>query len=534
MDMSGKDDTETAKRNEDALSFHSDNMPSDWQLNGANLANVSMGMIPNSNPMTDSFWAINSVNLGYRCDANVLPGVSGSNLLGSGTLGFEPARGAPDRNVGMFGTQPNAMLKGSMFLPTPSGMLPQFPGDSDFIERAARFSCFSSGGNLCDPINPFSTTESMNPYAKGVMPTQKPQEVFVGNELKSAPAMQYQDHEMTNVAESSKEGSLPIDGAAEGSRARNGMKNENTFEAKQCVEGSGNESDEPECSSPGDQDLSEGAGRESPATGLASKKRKRGGRQADLDKTKGTPPRLVEATNDQTAIQQDRDQNLIPNASKQGGKYGKQGTQASDSPKEEYIHVRARRGQATNSHSLAERVRREKISQRMKLLQDLVPGCNKASLFTSCPSVTGKAVMLDEIINYVQSLQRQVEILQSQTGPSSSLAFPPDITMPFPPINPPQPSLLQAGLPGYGNPINVLQRTINSEKATVNVSYKYNPQGFHFSYRLFVLILVIDRYRVYGTTSFITSSRWASNRMLPSTAKIIVLYRPRQTVNREL
>ncbi|XP_074577807.1 uncharacterized protein LOC141834330 isoform X2 [Curcuma longa] len=72
-------------------------------------------------------------------------------------------------------------------------------------------------------------------------------------------------------------------------------------------------------------------------------------------------------------------------------------------PKEEdYIHVRAQRGQATNSHSLAERVRREKISQRMKFLQELVPGCSK---------VTGKAVMLDEIINYVRSLQRQVEFL---------------------------------------------------------------------------------------------------------------------------
>ncbi|KAJ6349674.1 hypothetical protein OIU77_007119 [Salix suchowensis] len=69
-------------------------------------------------------------------------------------------------------------------------------------------------------------------------------------------------------------------------------------------------------------------------------------------------------------------------------------------PPKDYIHVRARRGQATDSHSLAERVRREKISQRMKLLQDLVPGCNK---------VTGKVLMLDEIINYVQSLQRQVE-----------------------------------------------------------------------------------------------------------------------------
>lgn len=71
-------------------------------------------------------------------------------------------------------------------------------------------------------------------------------------------------------------------------------------------------------------------------------------------------------------------------------------------PKQDYIHVRARRGQATDSHSLAERARRERISERMKILQDLVPGCNK---------VIGKALVLDEIINYVQSLQRQVEFL---------------------------------------------------------------------------------------------------------------------------
>ncbi|KAB2636608.1 transcription factor bHLH62-like [Pyrus ussuriensis x Pyrus communis] len=82
-------------------------------------------------------------------------------------------------------------------------------------------------------------------------------------------------------------------------------------------------------------------------------------------------------------------------------KQTKTGPKPSEPPKD-YIHVRARRGQATDSHSLAERVRREKISERMKLLQDLVPNCNK---------VTGKALMLDEIINYVQSLQRQVEFL---------------------------------------------------------------------------------------------------------------------------
>lgn len=61
-------------------------------------------------------------------------------------------------------------------------------------------------------------------------------------------------------------------------------------------------------------------------------------------------------------------------------------------------------------------VRREKISERMKYLQDLVPGCSK---------VTGKAVMLDEIINYVQSLQRQVESLSMKLasvnpGPSAA------------------------------------------------------------------------------------------------------------------
>lgn len=84
------------------------------------------------------------------------------------------------------------------------------------------------------------------------------------------------------------------------------------------------------------------------------------------------------------------------------GDTSKETSKVSEVQKPDYIHVRARRGQATDSHSLAERVRREKISERMKYLQDLVPGCNK---------ITGKAGMLDEIINYVQSLQRQVEFL---------------------------------------------------------------------------------------------------------------------------
>ncbi|CAN6451603.1 unnamed protein product [Victoria cruziana] len=78
----------------------------------------------------------------------------------------------------------------------------------------------------------------------------------------------------------------------------------------------------------------------------------------------------------------------------------------------EVIHVRARRGQATDSHSIAERIRREKINERMRCLQDLVPGCYKAM---------GMAVMLDEIINYVQSLQNQIEFLSMKLSAASSL-----------------------------------------------------------------------------------------------------------------
>ncbi|KAL0726595.1 hypothetical protein Bca4012_022688 [Brassica carinata] len=39
--------------------------------------------------------------------------------------------------------------------------------------------------------------------------------------------------------------------------------------------------------------------------------------------------------------------------------------------------VRARRGQATDPHSIAERLRRERIAERMKSLQELVPNGNK-------------------------------------------------------------------------------------------------------------------------------------------------------------
>lgn len=92
------------------------------------------------------------------------------------------------------------------------------------------------------------------------------------------------------------------------------------------------------------------------------------------------------------------------------GRRGKNNAKDIENPKE-VIHVRARRGQATDSHSLAERVRREKINEKLRCLQDIVPGCYKAM---------GMAVMLDEIITYVQSLQNQVEFLSMKLTAASS------------------------------------------------------------------------------------------------------------------
>ncbi|KAF5739539.1 hypothetical protein HS088_TW12G00745 [Tripterygium wilfordii] len=63
--------------------------------------------------------------------------------------------------------------------------------------------------------------------------------------------------------------------------------------------------------------------------------------------------------------------------------------------------VRARRGQATDPHSIAERLRRERIAERMKALQELVHTSNK----------TDKTAMFDEILDYVKFLRLQVKVL---------------------------------------------------------------------------------------------------------------------------
>ncbi|PKI62435.1 hypothetical protein CRG98_017241 [Punica granatum] len=64
------------------------------------------------------------------------------------------------------------------------------------------------------------------------------------------------------------------------------------------------------------------------------------------------------------------------------------------------FRVRAKRGCATHPRSIAERVRRTRISDRIRKLQELVPNMDKQ---------TNTADMLDEAVEYVKFLQKQIQ-----------------------------------------------------------------------------------------------------------------------------
>lgn len=64
--------------------------------------------------------------------------------------------------------------------------------------------------------------------------------------------------------------------------------------------------------------------------------------------------------------------------------------------------IRAKRGCATHPRSIAERVRRTRISERMRKLQELVPNMDKQ---------TNTADMLDLAVEYIKDLQKQFKLL---------------------------------------------------------------------------------------------------------------------------
>ncbi|XP_043716720.1 transcription factor bHLH49 [Telopea speciosissima] len=520
MELGDKDKFGLEKRSGDSMNYHSSNVSPDWRFGSANLTNQPVGLVPTDNSfsvckgdlmgssacssmsMGDSFcpslWVHpNSQSLSF-CDRNVQTSTSTGHAMAMREEVPGSSRAGIDKALDISWNP--SISKAGAFLQGGAGILPQslsqFPADSAFIERAARFSWFS-GGNFGDIVNPFGISESLSSYSKGGGTVQGAPEDLSANGLKPVIGAQVQNNEL-NMPEVSKDVSLSAEhGAAEGSPNKNNRKIgsfvRSPDEAKQGIGVSSNETDEAEFSGGGFQEdppvMESGGGEPSSYKGISSRKRKKSVQDSDLDQVKG-PQQFPGETAKNTDTKQKCDQNPASTSTKPSGKHGKDSSRDADL-KEDYIHVRARRGQATNSHSLAERVRREKISERMKFLQDLVPGCSK---------VTGKAVMLDEIINYVQSLQRQVEflsmklaavnprlefniegllakdILQSR-GPM--MGFSPDMNMSHPQLHPSPLGLIQAGLPGMGNPSDALRRTINSQLTAMNGGYKEPTTQLH-------------------------------------------------------
>ncbi|KAL2531013.1 transcription factor bHLH [Forsythia ovata] len=328
--------------------------------------------------------------LGSICNSGEIspqPGNTSTNTSCYST----PLNSPPKVNLKMMDNQ----IRGNLQIP--GNNLPNFPTfapfstDPGFVERAARLSCFAKlglnndselphrlvpkrdSGNLSRVSSNQSMRISGSPMGvqenKNVLPVQ---EGISASDRRFGRFSRSSTPEKTEFGDSRENSSvseqIPV--------GENGMKGQNISNSRKR------------------KSVPRGKAKEIPAkdANVASENSESNAKRSKSD--------------DESSIEKDAakkaDANEFDKAIGDGNqKQSKENVKPPEPPKD-YIHVRARRGQATDAHSLAERVRREKISERMKVLQDLVPGCNK---------VTGKAVMLDEIINYVQSLQRQVEFL---------------------------------------------------------------------------------------------------------------------------
>ncbi|XP_073111825.1 transcription factor UNE10 isoform X2 [Elaeis guineensis] len=78
------------------------------------------------------------------------------------------------------------------------------------------------------------------------------------------------------------------------------------------------------------------------------------------------------------------------------------------------VSASARRRRATAVHNQSERKRRDRINQKMKALQKLVPNSSK----------TDKASMLDEVIEYLKQLQAQVQMMSRMSTMMMPMTMP--------------------------------------------------------------------------------------------------------------
>ncbi|VFR00542.1 unnamed protein product [Cuscuta campestris] len=79
---------------------------------------------------------------------------------------------------------------------------------------------------------------------------------------------------------------------------------------------------------------------------------------------------------------------------------------SADGKKQSRASGSTKRSRAAEVHNLSERRRRDRINEKMKALQELIPRCNKSD----------KASMLDEAIEYLKSLQLQVQMMSMSHG----------------------------------------------------------------------------------------------------------------------
>ncbi|EEF41301.1 transcription factor PIF1 isoform X2 [Ricinus communis] len=75
--------------------------------------------------------------------------------------------------------------------------------------------------------------------------------------------------------------------------------------------------------------------------------------------------------------------------------------ESADAKKQARGSTSTKRSRAAEVHNLSERRRRDRINEKMRALQELIPRCNKSD----------KASMLDEAIEYLKSLQLQVQMM---------------------------------------------------------------------------------------------------------------------------
>ncbi|GAA0183266.1 hypothetical protein LIER_30708 [Lithospermum erythrorhizon] len=322
-------------------------------------------------------------------------------------------------------------LKNNINSRTPS--LPSLVSDPGFAERAAKFSCFGSKS--------FNGRSSELGCSKNELPYRSSSQLNKLPRVSSTPLLK-QDGSLTEIKNLNSEQNLRR--FAE----YGGNCNENSSVSEQGGSGETGSKTTSESNSRKRKAVSRGKLKEDfEPSNLSNIEENANAKRSKLAKREGE----AKGTNS-------------------NGEEEEIGNQKPPEPPKDYIHVRARRGQATDSHSLAERVRREKISERMKLLQDLVPGCNK---------VTGKALMLNEIINYVQALQSQVEFLSMKLSSVDSRMdfdeenhlskemYQPNTYLPQP-MYPSDPSVV-AALYGH-HPQQIPQQQMNNRPSNVSVS----------------------------------------------------------------